>query len=418
LAHRSSDEELRAFLAGPGRRDPRLRRRVVRRVLAGGPERERPGAHLSPLPRLPATGEVDYDDVLARAEQTFSFFFADGRPVEEPPGILLAELVPGAAQPGLGGLARRDRRWAIPMLAKWLILRSHAARYKEPKEMLHWGLMARLAADSCSAQAAGGAPRLADLRARAWGQFGTALRVCGRFREAGEVLKAAQEYLEKGTGDPVLRARFYEQVASLHTHQRAFESARELLEEAQAIYEEIGERHHLASSLLQKAITFQYGGEPELAIRIIDRAVALLDPIADPDLFLVAGGNRAVAYTSIDRPDWAVSSLRELRRAGRGILCSALMLRVSWAEATALSGLGHLEAAEATLRSARRGFIERELAPEVVAASWDLAGLYRKMGRRRELEDTVIETQALYFGLPVETEVRQRLEELGRMAAL
>jgi tetratricopeptide (TPR) repeat protein len=390
VADRSSDDDLRTFLGGPGRRDPRLRW---------------------------GSGEVDYDDVLARAEQTFSLFFAEGRPVQEPPGVLLAELAPGASLEELD-LPSLDLRRAIPTLTKWLIARSHAVRFGDPQEMLHWGLMARLAADSCSVQALGSRSRLADLKARAWGQFGNALRVCGRFREAGEMLAAAREYLEKGTGDPVLRARFYEQMASLHINQKAFESARELLEEAQAIYEEIGERHCLAGSLLQKAITLQYGSEPELAIQVIDRAVAFLNPIEDPDLFLVASGNRALAYISIDRPDWALSSFRALRRAGRGNLRSALMLRVSWAEGQALSGLGHLEAAETALRSARRGFIERDLAPEVVAASRDLVGLYRKMGKRRALEDTVVETQALFFGIPAEVEVQNGLRELERMAVL
>jgi len=401
MADRSSNEDLRALLAGPGRRDPRLRRRVVRGLLGHGPQR----------------GEVDYDDVLARAEQTFSLFFAEGRPVEEPPGVLLAELVPGSVLEELD-LPSRDLRRSIPTLAKWLIARSHAVRYGNPKEMLHWGLMARLAADSCPAQAVGGKPRLADLQVRAWGQFGNALRVCGRFREAGEMLAAAREQLAAGTGDLTLRARIYEQMASLYINQKAFESAGELLEEAQAIYAEIGERHCLASSLLQKAITLQYGGEPELAIQVIDRAVSLLDPVEDPDLFLVASGNRALAYVSIDRPDWALSSFRALRRAGRGNLRSALMLRISWAEGQALSGLGHLEAAETALRSARRGFIERDLAPEVVAASRDLAGLYRKMGKRDALEDTVVETQALFFGVPAEVEVQNGLRELERMTVL
>jgi tetratricopeptide (TPR) repeat protein len=365
----------------------------------------------------PGRGEIDYDDVLARAEQTFSLFFTAGRPVEDPPGALLAELAPAAVLEELGELPSHDRRRAIPALVKWLIARSHAARYDDPKEMLHWGLMAHLAADSCSAQAAGGKARLADLRAKAWGQFGNTLRVCGRFREAGEVLASAREYLESGTGDLALRARLYEQRASLCINQKSFGSARDLIEGAEEIYEDLKETQGLAGTLVQKAITWQYQGEPERVLRILDRALALLDPADDPDLLLVARLNRALAYVTIDRTDRVVSAFRATRNADRGQGRQVLMLRTCWQEAQLLSEIGHLEAAETMLLSARRGFLERNLAPEVVAASRDLAGLYRKMGKRVELEQTVLETQALFFGIPAEAEVLRSLRELERMAA-
>ncbi|HEV7515315.1 MAG TPA: hypothetical protein VGR07_03355, partial [Thermoanaerobaculia bacterium] len=304
----------------------------------------------------------------------------------------------------------------IPALVKWLIARSHAARYEDPKEMLHWGLMAHLAADSCSAQAAGGKPRLADLRARAWGQFGNALRVCGRFREAGEVLASACEYLEAGTGDLALRARFYEQRASLCINQKSFGSARDLIEEAEEIYEDLGEMQDLAGALVQKAITWQYQGEPETVLRILDRALALLDPVENADMLLIARLNRALAYVTIDRTDRVVSAFRATRNADRRHGRPVLLLRTCWQEAQLLSEIGHFEAAEAMLLAARRGFLERNLAPEVVAASRDLVGLYRKMGKRGELEQTVLETQALFFGIPAEAEVLRSLQELERMA--
>jgi tetratricopeptide (TPR) repeat protein len=428
LAHHPSDENLRAFLAGPRSLDPLLRRRVVRHLLEEcRPCRERlnaldPSGVWRPEPRpapedMSRGGEIDYDDVLARAEQTFSLFFAAGRPVQEPPGELLAELAPVAALDGMEETGRRSARRAIPILVKWLSARSHAARYEEPKEMLHWGLMARLAADSCSLEAAGGKRRLADLRARAWGQFGTALRVCGRFREAVEVLASTREYLEAGTGDLALHARFCQQMASLYINQKSLGSAKDLIEEAAEIYEEIGDTQRLASTLVQKAVTLQYQGEPEAVIRLLDRALALLDPIAHPDLVLVARLNRALACVTIDRSDRVLSAFRATRNADRGHRRPALMLRIRWQEAQLLSEIGHLEAAEVMLCSARRGFLEKDLVPEVVAASRDLAGLYRKMGKRSKLEQIVLETQALFFGVPAEAEVLTSLRELERMAA-
>jgi tetratricopeptide (TPR) repeat protein len=190
-----------------------------------------------------------------------------------------------------------------------------------------------------------------------------------------------------------------------------------LVKEAEEIYDEIGETHCLATALLQEAIISQYAGEPDRALRRIERATSLLDPDEDPDLLLVARFNRVRAYASVDPSERALSSFRAAQKDdwhGR----PAMKLRAFWQEGQILSELGYLEAAETALCSARRGFIDRDLAPEVVAASRDLAGLYRKMGKREALEQTVLDTQALYFGIPAEVEVRNGLRELERMAML
>ncbi len=428
MAPHPSDENLRVFLEGPRSLDPLLHRRVVRHLLEGCRScRERLAAldpagdwwRVRPVEgEEPERREIDYDDVLARAEQTFSLFMTAGRPVEEPPGVLLAELVPTLEEPSgePDRPAGRDFRRAIPTLVKWLIARSHAARFDDPRKMLHWGLMAHLAANSCSAAATGGPRWLADLRARAWGQFGTALRVCGRFREAGEVLASAGEYLAVGTGDLTLRAHYCEQMTSLRINQKAFGSAADLTLEAEEICEAIGERQSLVAALMQRAITFHYREDPEAVLPILDRAIALLGPDDDPDLLLVARLNRAHAYVSIDRSARALAEFRAARNTDRGYGRPALRLRTHWQEAQLLGELGHLEAAAEMLCAVRRGFLERNLAPEMVAASRDLASLYRRMGRRAELEETVLETQALFFGIPAEAEVLASLRELERMA--
>ncbi|HEY9015075.1 MAG TPA: hypothetical protein VIM84_08430, partial [Gemmatimonadales bacterium] len=119
----------------------------------------------------------------------------------------------------------------------------------------------------------------------------------------------------------------------------------------------------------------------------------------------------------IDRSDQVLAAFRTTLRLHRISARPALMLRACWQEGQLLAEVGHVEAAEAKLRAARRGFITRSLAPEVVAATRDLAGLYRETGRRRELEETILDTQALFFGIQPEPEVRRSLEELGKMAA-
>lgn len=417
-----SDGELKAFLAGGSARDSRCDGRVVRHLLGRCPACRARLAALDPAGywgrggRPSSRRPVDYDEVLARAEQTFSLFFTAGRPIAEPPGSLLAELAPAEVlRDRSSGSA--DRRRAIPALTRWLVARSHTARYDDPQEMLHWGLLAHLAAGSCSAEAVGDRRRLADLRARAWGQFGNALRVCGRFREAAEILAAAQEFLRAGTGDPALRARFCEHMSSLRINQKDLESATSQIAEAEEIYETLEDRQGLASTQVQRAVVFQYRGQPEAVLPLLDRAIALLLRAEDPDLLLSARLNRALAQMKIEPSARVLASFRATLRADRVSARPALMLRACWQEGQLLAAVGHVEEAETKLRAARRGFLARNLAPEVVAATRDLAGLYRQVGRRRELEETLLDTQALFAGVPVEPEVRRSLEELERMAA-
>jgi tetratricopeptide (TPR) repeat protein len=336
--------------------------------------------------------------------------------VKEPPGELLAELAPAPlAEPA--DLPAHDPRRAIPALTKWLIARSHAARYDDPREMLHWGLMAHLAAGSCSTWAAGGRARLSDLQARAFGQFGTSLRVCGRFSEAVEMLATAEECLHAGTGDLSLWAHFCEQLASLRVNQKRLAEARELIEEAEDIHETLGEDQGLANTLVQKAITYQYEGRPEKVLPLLDRALAFLNPVEEPDLVLVARLNRANAQVSVDRPERALASFRAAWKADRHRSRPILRLRCRWMEGKLLSESGYPEEAELELLSARVGFLERNLAPEVVAVSRELADLYLRTGKRRELKRTVSETRAIFAGVPAEAEVLRSLQDLEGLAA-
>jgi tetratricopeptide (TPR) repeat protein len=357
----------------------------------------------------------DYDAVFDRLENSLSFFFSAGQPVQEPPGILLAELAPlPPGEEAVGAVANGPRR-ALPFLTRWLIARSHAVRHENPDEMLHWALMARLAADSCSAHIAGSKARLADLQARAWGQLGNALRVCGRYDEAGELLPAARSASSEGTGDLALLAQLFSRLGSLQTAREDYRGAIEIVEESVRIYEKIGDREGLASSFVLQATAIHYGGEPELSLDRIDRALKLLQLEEAPELLLAARLNRARFSIEVDPSERTVSAFLVTKRQWSGSRGSTLLLRATWQEGQMLAEIGSLDLSEAALLEARRGYIEKTLAPEVLAVSRDLVSLYRRQEDWLRLERMILSTREVLSKGRLASEMLSSLREFERI---
>src|SRR4029077_3751278 len=258
---------------------------------------------------------------------------------------------------------------------------SHRARYRDSGQMLQLANLARLAAESCSSDSAGNEMKLADLRARAWGQYGNALRVSGHPREAEQALTTAQEYRQSGTGDPLLQALLIEMTAPLLVFQGNFRAAIEVCEEAEQICQALGENHLLSVAMLQKAIAALYSGEAEQAVGILTKAIPLIDNEADSHLLFAACHNLITCYIELDRPDYALMLYDEVRELYQEFNDPLLLLRATWQEGRLLRDLGHLKAAEVALLRARKGYQEGRLIYEVALVSLDLATVYVKLGR-------------------------------------
>ena len=387
---------------GTGPRNARLVRHLLA-ACAPCQENLRKAASTSPE-------SYDYGTSFARAEQSLAAFLAKGRTSDASPEDLLAELaqLPRAEQVERAA----GERYAAPAFIHHLIEASHGVRYQDPARMLHLANLARLAAEACPVEAAGSKPRQADLRAQAWRQYGNALRVLGRLREAEEAISAARRHLEAGTRDPLLRARFCTQAVSLRLAQRRFDEAIELAEEAGQIYTDLGDDHAFASTLVQKAIASLYAGEGEESIRILNRAIPLVDAERDPNLLLSACHNLVRSYLETGRPEQALSLYSETRDLYRRSDDPLFKLRFAWQEGLLLRDLGHLRASETALLQARQGFVERELFYEAALISLDLAAVYVKLQADAELKQTVAETVPIFRALGVERELLGSLLQL------
>jgi len=359
--------------------------------------------------------KYDYESSFAAAERRLTAFFAPEAPLEEPVEDLLAELLrlPDEEQIQRAG----GCRFGFPEVVRSLIHRGYAVRYEDPSRMNHLTYLGCIAAQACTSKTAGSTERLEDLRATAWENYGNSLRIQGRLPEAEEALTTAQNYRAKGTGDPLLRASIIEHWASLRTFQRRFAEAISLADEAGSIYREIEKIQEFACSLVHKAMAAIYAGQAEYAIRILNQAIPLIDPEENHQLLFSACHNLIVCYIDAKQPEQALSLYLEAHDLYRELDGHATIhLRTAWQEGQLLRDFGYLEAAEAALRRARQGFLERGLFYDVAVVSLELAAVYVRLGKVEEVRQTVTEAIPVFRALRVEQEVLGSLLQLQQAA--
>jgi tetratricopeptide (TPR) repeat protein len=382
--------------------------KIVRHLLAG-----RVSDDLKAAVNL---SKYTYDEAFASAERSLDAFFAVGTPPEQSAESLLEELLPLLEDDQIHRVGT-ESRFAHPSFVERLIDASQAVRYKSPTEMFHLAHLARLAAEACPARVAGSERKRADLQARALMHYGNASRVSDRLAEAEEALASAQRWSDRGTRDPLLRAKLFEVTASLRISQRRYREAVDSAESAAEIYRELEEAHSTASALVQKSIALLYANEPEEAIDVLNRAIPLIPAESNPNLLLAACHNLVQSYISLDQPEKGLSLYFEIRGLYKEFDDDIILLRTGWQEGQLLRDLGHLDAAEAALLQARKGFVERNLAPEVALVSLDLAGVYVKLGRIDSLKQTITEAIPIFSALRVGREAISALLQLQHAEA-
>jgi len=436
-AHPSS-EDFNDFLINASRPANSMRNaRVIRHLLGGcsecrdrladaGWSESRLSRLFQPVPETSSQDEAasstmavnghDYGRAFAVAERAVSAFLAPEQSSDEIPVDELMATLSELSARHQSERVKSDPRYATPPMVRAMIERSHSVRFRDAEQMLRYAQLAKLAVEDCSASLAGGEMKLADLRTRAWGQFGNALRVSSRIHEAEEALKTAQSYRRQGTGDPVLRAWLLERTSALAAFQNRFGEAIEMCEEAGQVYQELGQTHLFAFTLVQKATALIYSGETESALRTLLRAIPLIDHEEDPHLLLAACYNLVRCYIDLDQPDQALTLYAEIRELFQEFNDPLITLKLIWQEGRLLRDLGHLRAAEAALLQARKGYLERNISYEVAVVSLDLAAVYVKLGLTDEVKKTVLSAVPIFHALRVKLDTLAALLQLQRVA--
>jgi tetratricopeptide (TPR) repeat protein len=296
--------------------------------------------------------------------------------------------------------------------------RSWNLRHENPEEMVRLAMYATLIAGKLE-PATHGREQVIDLKCRAWAALGNAYRVADDLDAAESALGQAAELYLTGTRDELLGAHLFDLQASLFAARRAFSAALQTMDVVHEIYVRHGDSHGAGRALIKKGTYRGYANEPEEAIRLLQRGLAMIDADREPRLALTTVHNtafclvicgrfreaRSLVWQNLTRYEEHGGQLDRIKLQGlRGLICA---------------GLGQLDRAEEYLVAARRGFEEAGVRYHAAIAGLDLAVVWLRQGRREEARDLVLDCVRVFLELRIHREalaavlVLQRAFEKG-----
>lgn len=287
-------------------------------------------------------------------------------------------------------------RFHTRMLCERLIDESYEARFEEPRRAIDLGGLATVLADLLDVEDCGGREALDSLRARAWAHLGNAFRVNFELGNSEQAFARAESLLEGGAVSLLDRARVLSLLAGLRREQQRFSEASQLLDRAASLYKKLGQWNLLGRTLLQKALVCGQSGDGEGEMRLLRRALDLIDPQDDPRLFLAARHNLINALNESGRSREAFALLFHTRPLYLKAGDRMNLLKLRWLEGSVALGLQRIEQAEAAFREVRQAFIELGLSYDVALVSLDLAGTYTLQGRSADVCEVAEETLAIF----------------------
>lgn len=286
-------------------------------------------------------------------------------------------------------MVANSARFRSRMLCEILLEQAHEAGFREPgraTELARLGVeIADRLAESSKPAGPGGDEGLQGLRARAWSQYGNALRINSDLAGADQAFEISTALLDARRVAPHETARVLDLEASLRRDQRRFAEATRLMDRVIAIYRKLGQRHLLGRSLQQKAMVCGESGDLDGKIALLRRALELLNPEEDPRIFLTARHNLIAALCELGHPREAFALLFHTRPLYLTQGDRLNLLRLRWLEGAVALGLHRHEQAAVAFREVREAFLELGLDYDAALASLDLAEVYAVQGRTADV---------------------------------
>jgi hypothetical protein len=208
-----------------------------------------------------------------------------------------------------------------------------------------------------------------------------------------------------------LLARVADLLASLLAYQRRFPEGRELLAIVYRIHAEAGDRHLAGRALISQGNFAAWEGFPGQALPLLRRGFDLLDPERDPKLFVQAIWNMLSNLVGMCR----FRSARRLLWRSRMVFAEVIEPhRLRWLEARIFAGLSDVRRAEAAFQQARAGFVEQGQVYPAALVGLDLAALWARQGRVKDVFELAEEMIVTFRALRIAREAVAALLVLKR----
>lgn len=363
-----------------------------------------------PWTAVEPVAEEQYDGAVARsivaARSIASRWRKENAKLEQ--ALVLLDQAPGGLEDSSLPYLRARALHGWP-LCEALLRKSYEVRFSDPKRMLALAESAAGVAKHIKLEKYPWPGFVADIRAKAFAELGNAYRLALRFQDAEAALDKAREFLDEGTGDPLLRARTLDLEASLRSSQRRLDDAITLLDQVHSLYQDAGDPHLAGRALIKQGNSMRCQGYPRKAVDVLERGLKLIEPGRDPQLVSIA------QQVLLD----ALADCGEYNRASRLLLQSGLreafaaeplnLLKLRWVEGKVLAGLGRVARAEDAFFEVRQGFIQRGQAYDAALVGLDLSAVWLKKGRAAAVRELAEEMYATLDDLGVHTEAARAL---------
>jgi tetratricopeptide (TPR) repeat protein len=222
-----------------------------------------------------------------------------------------------------------------------------------------------------------------DLRARALCELADVNRDLNDLDEAEELLCEAEDHMEKGSGYPLLGARWHDVAGSLFRDQCRFDEALQALRWARTLYLENGAELRAARCLMKLGTVYLAKGKPRRAVNVLIDAVRELGQAncTDRRLILAATHNLFLALVEAGVTDGLGDLLRQWRRPYRTEGTPLLRNRRLGLEARVAAGTGRHRRAERLFRFEIAWFQKAGHLYDAALVSLRLAKLLVEWGR-------------------------------------
>jgi tetratricopeptide (TPR) repeat protein len=299
------------------------------------------------------------------------------------------------AAPGLAArlhsLTWRQRRLLIandPRFRTWGLCERliHESRQRSwelhPDEVLDWARCAVVVGDHLDPRHYGEG-LIADLMASVQVNLANAHRLRSEFPSARRCLETARDWLARGSGDELEKARLTSYEASLLVSLGYFEQAVELIDWQCRRLERYSEDQLLAKLMVQRGVALGLY-DPAAAVEVQRRALDLIDARKSPRLALCARQGLIWCLNASGNSEEALMLFQASRRLFHQFPDRWAQFHLRWTEARLSFDLGKVDEADSAYQRLWTEAFELDLRLETALVSLDLIEIQLALGNRGE----------------------------------